>query len=61
MKLRIVQDHHAEVNPWYQLQEWNGQQWLYRYSDNKLDAVRHRMQQLAKGDGQFTVVEELES
>lgn len=64
MKLRIVQDHHFNVQPWFRLEQWlaERERWSYIDSSGDVHNLRVRMERMINPpDGPaFTVVEERE-
>lgn len=63
MKLRIVQDHTAAVQPWFRLETWADtySRWMYEESGTDIHKLRARMAGIANPpDPPFTVIEEHE-
>jgi hypothetical protein len=62
MKLRIIQDHHGKPQPWYRLEEWKANQWVYIQGGSDLELLRDAMKDLINPHpDRFTVIEEHEA
>jgi hypothetical protein len=61
LKYRIIQDHVAEVQPWFRLEVWKDPLWLLETSGRDVEKLRARLAKLANPPPQaFTVIEERE-
>lgn len=64
MKLRIVQDHHFSIQPWFRLEQWlqEHQRWSYIDSATEVEPLRTRMQRIITPPAgpAFTVIDERE-
>lgn len=64
MKVRIVQDHHFNVQPWYRLEKWleERERWSYVDSSGDVKQLRTQMQRIITPPPgpAFTVIEERE-